>query len=87
MWTIWAFRALRTYAPYITLPFAAAIGYIGYNFENFVSDKYTPFSEPIKEARSERLLTDEKLDSAASVEALKYSANVLGKNVSPSLKQ
>lgn len=44
MWQVVAMRVLRTYAPYITLPFAAAIGYIGYNFENFVSDKYTPFN-------------------------------------------
>ncbi|KAF5296317.1 hypothetical protein FQA39_LY12534 [Lamprigera yunnana] len=77
---------LRTYAPAITLPFAAAIGYIGYNMENLMSDKYTPFNESIKESRSERMLTDEKLDSATSVETLKYSANVLGRNVSPSLR-
>lgn len=44
------------------------------------------FLESIKESRSERLIADEQLDSATSVEALKYSANVLGKNVSPSLQ-
>ncbi|KAB0791723.1 hypothetical protein PPYR_03523 [Photinus pyralis] len=87
MWAVWAFRGLRTYAPYITLPFAAIVGYVGYNFEGFISDRYTPFNESIKETRSERLLSDDQLDSAASVERLKYSANVLGRNVSPSLKQ
>lgn len=44
MWGALAFRVLRTYAPYITLPFAAVVGFIGYNLESIVSDKYTPYN-------------------------------------------
>lgn len=42
MWPV-LFNALRTYAPYITLPFAGFIGFVGYNLENWLSDKYTPY--------------------------------------------
>lgn len=44
MWGPILFRVLRTYAPYITLPFAAVIGFVGYNFESLISDKYTPYN-------------------------------------------
>ncbi|KAJ3652221.1 hypothetical protein Zmor_018204 [Zophobas morio] len=86
---MWPFliRTLRHYAPVITLPFAALIGIIGYNLENILSDKYTPYNESIKESRSDRLITSESLDSAANVEKLRYKANVLGTNVSPSLEK
>lgn len=43
MWPI-LLRMLRTYAPAITLPFAAVVGVIGYNLENWLSDKYTPYN-------------------------------------------
>ncbi|GJQ85049.1 hypothetical protein Trydic_g3712 [Trypoxylus dichotomus] len=86
MWFGLAFRALRTYAPYITLPFAAAVGFLGYKIESTISNKHTPYKEPIKEARNERLISDESLQSAADVEKLRYNANVLGKNLSPSLQ-
>lgn len=43
MWPV-VFTALRTYAPYVTLPFAGFIGFLGYNLENWLSDKYTPFN-------------------------------------------
>lgn len=43
MWPV-LFRVLRTYSPYITLPFAAIVGLIGYNLESRFSDKYTPFN-------------------------------------------
>ncbi|XP_017781259.1 PREDICTED: small integral membrane protein 12-A [Nicrophorus vespilloides] len=86
MWPV-LLRAMRVYAPYITLPFAAVVGYIGYHVENKVSDKYTPYSAPIKDSRNERLLSEDSLQSATEVEKLKYSANVLGRNISPSLKE
>lgn len=35
---------LRRNAVYITLPVAGVIGFIGYNLENLLSDKYTPYS-------------------------------------------
>lgn len=43
MWPI-VFRVLRQYAPFVTLPFAAVVGYVGYHIEDFMSDKYTPYS-------------------------------------------
>lgn len=43
MWPVF-YAALRGYAPYITLPFAALVGFIGYNLENILSDKYTPYN-------------------------------------------
>ncbi|KYB27065.1 small integral membrane protein 12-A [Tribolium castaneum] len=85
MWPI-LIRTLRVYAPYITLPFAAVVGVIGYNLENYFSDKYTPYNASIKESRDDRLLSNETLESATEVEKLRYKANVLGTNVSPSLE-
>lgn len=37
-------RSMRGYAPYITLPFAAIVGFIGYNIEGRLSNKYTPYN-------------------------------------------
>lgn len=132
MWPV-ILGTLRTYAPYITLPFAGLVGVIGYNLENWLSDKYTPYNskymgnffsikfghfclsyglnkycdngvksllriltvsafktfpfvpESIKEQRQDRLMEEEKLATAENVEKLRYKANVLDKNVSPSL--
>ncbi|XP_050315082.1 small integral membrane protein 12 [Anthonomus grandis grandis] len=84
MWPV-IYTFLRTYAPYVTLPFAGLVGVIGYNLENILSDKYTPYNKSISEQRKERLLDEEKLKNAENVEKLKYQANVLGQNLSPSL--
>lgn len=102
MWPV-LFRVLRQYAPVITLPFAALIGVIGYNLENILSDKYTPYNgkknfiiisnifnqklfvDSIKEKRGDRMLSEDVLKNATSVEKLRYSANVLNTNLSPSL--
>lgn len=43
------------------------------------------FVESIEEQRTERLLEEEKLQAAENVEKLKYKANVLNTNLSPSL--
>lgn len=40
---------MRGYAPYITLPFAAVVGFIGYNIENKFSSKYTPYNGELNE--------------------------------------
>ncbi|CAH0549476.1 unnamed protein product [Brassicogethes aeneus] len=84
MWPVF-YAALRSYAPYITLPFAGIVGLIGYSIENALSDKYTPYNKSIEEQRRDRLSSDDKLQSAGQVEKLQYSANVLGTNLSPSL--
>lgn len=43
MWPI-VMALLRRNAVYLTLPVAAVVGFIGYNIENLISDKYTPFN-------------------------------------------
>uniref|UniRef100_A0A1B0CBX6 Uncharacterized protein n=1 Tax=Lutzomyia longipalpis TaxID=7200 RepID=A0A1B0CBX6_LUTLO len=39
---------LRSNAVYITLPVAAVIGFVGYNLENILSDKYTPYTSKLE---------------------------------------
>lgn len=43
MWPL-IMAVLRRNAVFITLPFAAVVGFIGYNIEGLISDKYTPYS-------------------------------------------
>ncbi|XP_055628222.1 small integral membrane protein 12-A [Toxorhynchites rutilus septentrionalis] len=85
MWPI-LLNFLRANAAYITLPIAGIIGFIGYNIENFVSDKYTPYSPSIQEKRAERITDEGSLKDATKVEKLVYKENVLGRNLSPSLE-
>ncbi|KAK7794063.1 hypothetical protein R5R35_001317 [Gryllus longicercus] len=83
------FVVLRTYAPYITLPVAAVIGFIGYKIEGLMSDKYTPYQESIEEKREERLLKENLEKDVTNVDTLKEKKfvprTVFEKNVSPSL--
>ncbi|XP_063545538.1 small integral membrane protein 12 [Cydia strobilella] len=85
MWPI-LMQFLRSNAPYLTLPFAAIIGVVGYNLEGYFSDRYTPYSKAIGDQRLERQ-EDNMLADPTNVEKLKYKENVLGKNVSPSLQK
>lgn len=41
---------LRRNAVYITLPIAGVVGFIGYNLESWLSDKYTPYSREFSAA-------------------------------------
>lgn len=89
MWPV-IFNFLRINAPYITLPFAALVGVIGYNVERMISDKSTPFKNSVEEQREERLLKDlDNLDSG-HIESLKEKKfvpkTIFEKNVSPSLQ-
>lgn len=43
MWPV-VMALLRRNAVYITLPVAAVVGFVGYNLESILSDKYTPYS-------------------------------------------
>lgn len=90
MWPI-IMNFLRINAPYITLPFAAMIGVIGYNIEGWVSDRYTPFKKSVEEQREERLLQNIENTDAKVVESLKEKKfvphTIFEKNVSPSLIQ
>lgn len=85
------FTILRSFAPRITLPFAAIIGFIGYNLENrFSNIKNPPFLESIEQKRAERLI-DEL--SVGKIDELTYSLKdkkfvpktIFEKNVSPPL--
>ncbi|XP_071441867.1 small integral membrane protein 12-A [Hetaerina americana] len=84
------FNFLRVYAPYVTLPVAAVIGFVGYQLESRLSDRYTPV-EPgsIEERREERLLNEELKKDLTNVDSLKEKKfvpkTVFEKNVSPSL--
>ncbi|XP_055686713.1 small integral membrane protein 12-A [Lutzomyia longipalpis] len=78
---------LRSNAVYITLPVAAVIGFVGYNLENILSDKYTPYTKSIQENRAERLADDGKLQNAENVEKLRLREDVLERNLSPSLRK
>lgn len=42
MWPI-IMTVLKRNAVYITLPIAGVVGFIGYNIEGFLSNKYTPY--------------------------------------------
>ncbi|XP_014212367.1 small integral membrane protein 12 [Copidosoma floridanum] len=78
MWPIFM-GLLRRYTPYITLPFAAVVGFAGYHIEGWISDRYTPASPPISQKRQERLL--ENIDSSTT----RQKHNPLEVNLSPSL--
>ncbi|XP_043645078.1 small integral membrane protein 12-A [Drosophila teissieri] len=85
MWPI-VMALVRRNAVYITLPIAGVVGFIGYNIESWISDKYTPYSPSIQELRAKRL-TEESLNTdAANVEKLRLSSPVLERNLSPSLQ-
>ena len=87
MWPL--LNLLRVYAPYVTLPVAAVIGYLGYKIEGFVSDKYTPFSKSVEQEREERLLTELEKDDAKHISKLSdmkfVPKSIFERNVSPSL--
>ncbi|XP_011182310.1 small integral membrane protein 12 [Zeugodacus cucurbitae] len=84
MWPI-LMAILRRNAVYITLPIAGVVGFIGYNLENILSDKYTPYNKSILENRAERL-AEEELADPTRVEKLRLNSNVLERNLSPSLQ-
>ncbi|XP_011207981.2 PREDICTED: small integral membrane protein 12 isoform X1 [Bactrocera latifrons] len=84
MWPI-LMAILRRNAVYITLPIAGVVGFIGYNLESILSDKYTPYNKSILENRAERL-AEEELADPTRVEKLRLNSNVLERNLSPSLQ-
>ncbi len=89
MWPI-IINFMRVNAPYITLPFAAIIGVIGYNIERMVSDRTTPFKNSIEEQREDRMLKDLEKTDAKEIDSLKEKKfvprTIFEKNVSPSLQ-
>ncbi|EDW01360.1 small integral membrane protein 12-A [Drosophila grimshawi] len=85
MWPV-VMALLRRNAVYITLPIAAVVGFIGYNLEDLLSDKYTPYSPSIQEIRVKRLADESSVENAAKVEKLRLNSSVLERNLSPSLQ-
>ncbi|EFX79422.1 hypothetical protein DAPPUDRAFT_304831 [Daphnia pulex] len=89
MWPV-LINMLRVNAPYITLPFAAIIGVIGYNIERIISDRTTPFKNSVEEQRDERMLKNLENVDAKEMESLKEKKfvprTIFEKNVSPSLQ-
>ena len=89
MWPI-IVNILRSNAPYITLPFAAVIGIIGYNIERLISDRTTPFKNSVEEQREERLLQGLETTDAKLTDSLKEKKfvpkTIFERNVSPSLQ-
>ncbi|CAB3386428.1 small integral membrane protein 12 [Cloeon dipterum] len=71
---------LRPYVAYVTFPVALVFGFVGYNIENWVSDKYTPYSKSVLEVRKERQEREGKAE-------LHIPKTIFEKNVSPSLQQ
>ncbi|XP_064543359.1 small integral membrane protein 12-A [Drosophila montana] len=85
MWPV-VMALLRRNAVYITLPIAAVVGFIGYNLENLMSDKYTPYSPSIQEVRSQRQTDESLIENPGNVGKLQLTASVLERNLSPSLQ-
>lgn len=78
MWPV-VMTVLRRYTPYVTLPFAAVVGFVGYHVEGWISDRYTPSTVPVVQQRQERFL--ENIDSSTT----KSKHKPLEVNLSPSL--
>ena len=70
----------RAYAPYIVMPAAGVVGFIGYNIEDWLSDKYTPFQESTIDRRDKRRLEEGETE-------YKVPASIFEKNVSPALEK
>ncbi|XP_043483884.1 uncharacterized protein LOC122512223 [Leptopilina heterotoma] len=77
---------MKRYAPIITLPFAALIGFIGYNLEERFSSKYTPSTPSINQQRLERSLETIVSDIEDEKEKSKKHSP-LEVNLSPSLQR
>jgi UPF0767 family len=71
---------MRPYVAYITFPVALVFGFVGYNIEGWVSDKYTPYSKSIQEQRKERLEREGTTE-------LVIPKTIFERNLSPSLQK
>ncbi|BFG04667.1 small integral membrane protein 12-A [Drosophila madeirensis] len=85
MWPL-VMAVLRRNAVYITLPIAGIVGFIGYNLESLLSDKFTPYSPSIQEVRAKRLTEESLTSNVTNVEKLRLNSSVLERNLSPSLQ-
>ena len=84
MWPV-IIAVLQRSAPYVTLPFAVVIGFIGYNIESLYR-KETPWKQKtIQEERDERKLDETNLEDVTKVKSLKTGIpkTVLDRNDPP----
>ena len=83
MWPI-IINLMRGYAPYLVLPFAGVIGFVGYHVEGVLrGDKETPWRKSIAEERNDRLLEEIDAKGATNVESLyarQYNQTFFDKN-------
>ena len=88
MWPI-IVAVVRTYAPYVVLPFAAVVGLVGYGIEGKLTDRFTPWKGSVVDRREQRMLEQEKDQNSASETGLKNPEfvpnNIFQKNQSPQL--
>jgi hypothetical protein len=92
MLPLWAL--LRVYAPVILLPVSAIIGFIGYNLEEILGNKYTPYKPSIEEQREERQLNEATSGGGAGenlVQTLQerkfVPKSIFDRNLSPKLQE
>lgn len=81
---------LRMYAPVITLPFAAIVGYIGYHIENrFRKEKNPPYHGSVLEKRMQNWDESGKIteESLKLVDKSFVPKTIFEKNLSPSLQE
>ena len=71
----------RAYAPYIVLPIA--MGFVGYNIEEWLSDKHAPYSKSAMDRREER----QEKEAREGTGEFKIPATIFEKNVSPGLER
>ena len=82
MWPIIAAYA-RAYMPYVVMPAAVVVGFVGYNLEDWLSDKHTPHRDSAIERREERKAR-ELLEGSKEY---KVPSSIFEKNVSPGLEK
>jgi len=76
----WVLSLAKRLAPRIMLPFSMFIGYVGYNLEDWLSDKHTPSRKSAIERREERRASEGEAD-------YKVPTTIFERNVSPGLER
>ena len=82
MWPLVA-AWVRTNLPYVVMPAAVVVGFVGYNLEDWLSDKHTPSRESALERREQR----RSREAMEGTNEFKVPATIFEKNVSPGLEK
>jgi len=83
MWPVIA-AWVRANMPLVVMPAAVVVGFVGYNLEDWLSDKYTPHRASALERREERR-SREALEGVG--DSFKVPSTIFDKNVSPGLEK